>query len=119
VREFRAGFLRASGVPLTSGDAEGVQDGPGGAPAAAAIASSDDDAVTWEDVMGPDRVTPCGGEGFLVGGDRGMVPAAQRAGRGRLAAQRGGGAGAHPAGCGQPGPGSEMTGAGSRPEHRA
>jgi hypothetical protein len=34
-----------------------------------------------------------GGEGFLVRGDRFLVPAAQGAGRGGLAAQRGGGAG--------------------------
>ena len=55
VREFRACFLRAPGVPLTSGNAEGVQGGAGRRRwAAAAIASSDDDAVTWEDVM--DRV---------------------------------------------------------------
>ena len=45
------------------------------------------------------------GEGFLVRGDRGAVRAVQGAGRGRLAAERGGGAGAHQLGGGQPGPG--------------
>ena len=46
-----------------------------------------------------------GGEGFLVGGDRGGVFAAQGAGGGVLAAERGGLAGAGQLGGGEPGPG--------------
>src|ERR1019366_5573532 len=54
---------------------------------------------------GPDHVMAGGGEGFLVGGDRGGVFAAQGTGGGVLAAQRGGLAGAGQLGRGEPGPG--------------
>ena len=61
-----------------------------------------------------------GGEGFLVGGDRGGVFPAQGAGGGVLAAERGGLAGAGELGGGQPGPGfldDQARGAG--PQDRA
>jgi hypothetical protein len=46
-----------------------------------------------------------GGEGLLVGGDRGAVFLAQGAGLRGVAAERGGGAGAGQLGGGEPGPG--------------
>jgi hypothetical protein len=48
---------------------------------------------------------PGGREGFLVGGDRGAVFPAQRAGGGVPAAERGGFAGAHQLGGSEPRPG--------------
>ena len=87
------------------------------ASAAAAIASSDEVAVTWVDVHGPDHVVAGGGEGFLVGGDRGGVLPAQGAGGGFLAAERGGLAGADELGGGEPGPGLLDDQAG-QPERR-
>ena len=51
------------------------------ASAAAAIASSDDDAVTWAVVMERAEWRQMAVKDSLVGGDQGVVPAAQRAGR--------------------------------------
>jgi hypothetical protein len=58
-----------------------------------------------------------GGEGFLVGGDRGAVLPAQGAGLRGLAAERGGGAGAGQLGGGEPARASWMTSRG-HPDRR-
>ena len=99
-RNFWAAFLRALGVAFSPGDVQGVQGGAGGSVGCGGDGVQRRRRRDLGRGHGADRVVTDSGEGFLVRGDLGAVPAAEGAGCGGAAAQGRGGAGADQLGGG-------------------